>query len=211
MIYALPATAAISIDGNPAEWSTLGSVTIQGATNWNAVGSPAPPPPAASDLSVRLTARWDTGALYLLAEATDDQHVNTLSGTPELIWQGDCLQIGFDTANNKGTPYDDTDDYEYGFALSNGSQVTYTWKLPTSAPAFAGAYKVVRAANKTTYEIKLVPADVKKTSFSAGMTLGFAFIMNEDDGSGREGFLQWMSGIGYTKDPSLFGVLKLQP
>ena len=48
------------------------------------------------------------GALYFFIEVTDDQHRNA-AASADLIWQ-DCPQLAFDTANNKGTTYDSTDD-----------------------------------------------------------------------------------------------------
>ena len=73
-----------------------------------AVGSPPPPPPSAPDFSAKLAARWAPGALYFFIEVTDDQHRNA-AASADLIWQ-DCPQLAFDTANNKGTTYDSTDD-----------------------------------------------------------------------------------------------------
>jgi hypothetical protein len=209
-MVALPATTPITIDGDPAEWSQSGWVTVEGVTGWMGLGTPTPPVPAPTDLSMRLAVRWEPGALYVFVDITDDVHQNTAT-TPENIWQGDCLQLGFDTALNKGTPYDATDDYEYGFALAGGQPVTYTWKKPTGSPDLAGSFKVIRSGQHTLYEIKLLPADLKKASFTAGMSLGFDFMVNEDDGPGRAGFLEWGFGVGIAKDPSLFGLLQLQP
>ncbi len=31
---------------------------------------------------------------------------------------------------------------------------------------------------------------------------------DEPDGAGREGFVEWASGVGYNKDPALFGTLR---
>ena len=47
--------------------------------------------------------------------------------------------------------------------------------------------------------------------FGAGDRFGFSWMVNEMDAAGTsEGFAEWTSGIGYTKDPSLFGDLVLR-
>ena len=42
-----------------------------------------------------------------------------------------------------------------------------------------------------------------------GDTLGYSFLINKDDGEGRNDSDEYASGIGLSKDTSLFTVLKL--
>ncbi|MNO01013.1 hypothetical protein D3C81_2210460 [compost metagenome] len=42
-----------------------------------------------------------------------------------------------------------------------------------------------------------------------GSDFGFSLLMNDDDGSGRRGWMEYMSGIGSSKDPDAFGDLLL--
>ena len=40
-------------------------------------------------------------------------------------------------------------------------------------------------------------------------TIGVNVVVNEDDGAGREGWLEWTPGVGLSKDPSLFAAVSL--
>ena len=68
---------------------------------------------------------WDEQYFYLLVQAYDDAHVNGRTGSA--IWNGDNIQISFDTLNDKATSYQD-DDYEYGFALTGEKIESYAWQ-----------------------------------------------------------------------------------
>ena len=57
--------------------------------------------------------------------------------------------------------------------------------------------QVVRQGSVTTYEIR-IPG-----TFPA--TIGFDVLVNENDGASRDGWLEWTPGVGFGKDPSLFG------
>jgi hypothetical protein len=39
---------------------------------------------------------------------------------------------------------------------------------------------------------------------------GFALIVNEDDGAGRDGWLELYSGIGYGNDPRKLGLVRFE-
>jgi hypothetical protein len=72
-------------------------------------------------------------------------------------------------------------------------------------------FAVVRSGNTTTYEVKLPLSDLGLSSLAAGDSMGFGAIANENDGSGRDGFIEWTSGIGAGKNPAAFGLLQLMP
>ncbi len=44
---------------------------------------------------------------------------------------------------------------------------------------------------------------------SNGTTIGFSFLVNDSDGAGRVGWMEWTSGIGSIKAPYWFGVITL--
>ena len=36
-------------------------------------------------------------------------------------------------------------------------------------------------------------------------SIGFSLLVNDNDGQGRRGWMEWSSGIGNNKDPLLYG------
>ncbi|WP_427889660.1 sugar-binding protein [Kribbella sp. GL6] len=160
-----------------------------------------------SDLSGKLWLTHDDQNLYLSAQVTDDVFSQPNRGGN--IWGGDGIQLGM----TAGAPGEATAAQEIGVALTDAGPVdTWRW-TPTSqtgVPPGVDA-KVVRdeAAHTTTYEIA-VPWS----------TLGFAakdrllsatVVVNENDGTGRRGWLSWGKGVAETKNPALFNAIRLDP
>jgi hypothetical protein len=200
----------VTLDGDLSDWVDDSFVTITAPTDFVSTGGNAAD---GNDLSARIGARWTDTNLYVAFEVTDDQHTNTSTGV--LIWQGDSMQIGVDVSQNGGTAYDGVDDFEYGWAIANGGTLeAFRWISPgggevsiTPAPS-----QVVRNGTTTTYEVTLTPADLGLGSFDeAGGQIGFSLMVNENDGAGRDGFIEWTSGIGAGKNPGLFGTLVFHP
>ena len=105
---------------------------------------------------------------------------------------------------------------EYGFALHNdGSQLSWRW-LATFNRSLGSLeqltrYAINRRGNQTIYEVaipweQILPTDVKPTE---GFSLGFSLLINDNDGTGRRGWIEFMSGIGVAKNPAFFGELLL--
>ncbi len=204
VVYALPA-GIITIDGDLSEWSGLSWQSITAPDDYVDLGGPALD---GNDLSARFAARWTAGTLYLAFEVTDDTHKNNFTGFD--IWQGDNIQAAFDMADNDGTNYDTTDDYEYGWGLDDSlALLFYRWVAPNGAAQPNNTFAVVRAGTTTTYEIAVPVADLGAAALVDGQQLGFSMLVNDndDDGNGRSGFVEWTSGIGQTKNPSLFGTM----
>jgi len=172
-------------------------------------GRAGPAPGSSTDLSASLAVLWTVDTLYVAVVVTDDAHYNESAG--ELIWEGDSVQIAFDVAHDGGTPYDDVNDFEYGWAQNSVGTQRYRWMSPTGAPAASDTVTIVRRSGETTYEARLAASDLGLAAFGAGDRFGFSWMVNEMDAAGTsEGFAEWTSGIGYTKDPSLFGDLVLR-
>ena len=208
-IYAFAAPpSGITIDGDLSEW-TGGWISISSPADWVSMGGSSS---GAADLSAKLAARWDAAALYIALEVTDDVHSNTYDGDAMHLYEGDSVQIGLDMANNDGSAYDNTDDYEYGWARTNsGNQIRYRWMAPSGAPAMVNTFAVTRAGSTTRYEVRLPLVDLGLGSLTAGKSVGFSAMVNENDGAGRDGFIEWTSGIGQQKNPAAFGLLTLMP
>ncbi|GAA1588442.1 MULTISPECIES: sugar-binding protein [Kribbella] len=160
-----------------------------------------------SDLSGKLWLTHDDENLYLSAQVTDDVFSQPNRGGN--IWGGDGIQLGM----TAGAPGEANAAQEIGVALTDAGPVdTWRW-TPTSQTGVPPGVvaKVVRdeAAHTTTYELA-VPWS----------TLGFAakdrllsatVVVNENDGTGRRGWLSWGKGVAETKNPALFNAIRLDP
>lgn len=195
-------TPGMVIDGQHGDVGPDGWVALA-EESWNGTEQLSNP----GDLSVRAAVRWDSNGLYFAFEVTDDFHQN--DHTVDLIWASDSVQLGFDVGLNGGLGYDDTDDHEINFALVLGDRIaTYRFHGPSGATDDFDAM-VVRDGTQTLYEIYIAPSALPGINLSAGQRLGFSFLVNEDDGGGRIGWIEWTPGIGSKKAPAYFGEIVL--
>ncbi|GAA5020555.1 sugar-binding protein [Actinopolymorpha pittospori] len=158
------------------------------------------------DLSGTAWWTWDADNLYLSARIHDDTHAQPATG--DQIWSGD----GFQFTVTGGLPGESTTWYEYGVALTAQGPQAYRW-LSAQGPAGPVTdvdLKVTRddAADETVYELampwqKVAPFDPDHRLMS------LSFLVNDNDGTGRKGWIEWGSGIGGSKDPELFRPVRL--
>jgi hypothetical protein len=149
---------------------------------------------------------WDADNLYLSARIHDDTHAQPATG--DQIWSGD----GFQFTVTGGLPGESTTWYEYGVALTAQGPQAYRW-LSAQGPAGPVTdvdLRVTRddAADETIYELampwqKVAPFDPDHRLMS------LSFLVNDNDGTGRKGWIEWGSGIGGSKDPELFRPVRL--
>ena len=69
----------------------------------------------------------------------------------------------------------------------------------------------MREGNKTVYEFKIPWTNLlmEGQQPKLGDKLGFSFLVNDNDGNGRRGWIEYASGIGESKNSALFTYLKL--
>ncbi len=202
-LWALPA-GSITVDGDLSDFGSDGWVEID-ADDWR-----SPEPLGTDDLGVRAAARWSSSGLYLAFEVTDEAQDNDHIDAE--LWLGDSIQLGFDVGQSGGGDYDDLDDHELNFALVGGQARSYRYWGPNGAnDAFEVA--VVRAGSAsppvTRYEIWLPQSALPAASFALDQIIGFSFLVNDADGAGRAGWMEWTAGIGSTKTPYYFGEVGL--
>ncbi len=128
------------------------------------------------------------------------------------MWNGDSLQLAADyhcDAWFSPTERPNAVWLELGFCLTNdGKQVAYCW--PPDPSRLTGVpYAVARTGDTTTYEVFIPAKSFGAASLEANDLIGFGFLVNDNDGAGRRGWLQFYRGIGYGKDPRQFGLLIL--
>jgi len=188
------------LDGDLSDFGSAGWLELD-ASYWKGTE-----PLGAGDLSVKLAVRWTASGLWVGAEVTDDVHDN--QHQPAELWQGDSLQLAFDTGRNGGLGYDQTDDHEINFALVGEEPRFFRYHGPAGA-SDDFRLAVVRLGTLTRYEILLPPFTLPGLSLTAGAVSGFSFLVNDADGSGRVGWIEWTEGIGTEKAPAYFGEILL--
>jgi hypothetical protein len=144
---------------------------------------------------------WDGDALYLAAAVEEDRHAQPHTGGS--TWRGDSIQVGV----APGSPGESTSFRQYTLALTeNGAQlygVTQKGDGP-SGPVEAGSVAIVRDddAGVTRYEAAIPWSDTAVSTDDRVFSL--SFLVNDNDGNGRKGWVEWASGIGAGKDTTLF-------
>ena len=168
-----------------------------------------------SDIAARVFTKWDQGYLYVLADIYDDIQNQLQHGAA--IYNGDSIQIAVDTLNNKNAGAYDSDDYEYGFALTQTGEETYAWHtayMNEEGIKPGGWSRVLRdEENKNTrYFIKIPKADLAPMDFAEGTKIGLNYVINDANLVGtRESWYELTWGIGTRKDPSSYLNWELVP
>ena len=186
----------ITIDGDAADFGEPGWL-ILGTESWTGTE-----PLGSGDLEVRAAARWSEQGLSLAFFVTDDLHDNTHSIAD--LWMGDSVQIALDIRQNGGQEYDDSDDHEINIAWANNQTQVYRFHGPSNASNEIDA-AIMLNGDQITYEIFLAHSAIPSATMQTNTTLGFSFLVNDADGSGRTGWIEWTPGIGSGKIPELFG------
>lgn len=162
------------------------------------------------DLSASGYVKWDSNKLYLSAVVKDDVHIQENSGAN--IWNGDGIQFAIDPQRmsaSKATAWN-----EIGMALNNAGLVnTYRWsaisgKTTGALPNMLCSIVRDEVTKTTTYEASIPWNDIlpEGQTIDEGSDIGFSLLVNDSDGTGR-GWIEYMGGIGLSKDPGLFGDL----
>ena len=169
-----------------------------------------------ADLSFGGTIQWDEKNLYLAAVVIDDYHSVTYTPTgAKNMWRGDSIQFGVDD-HQEINNMDKVRFTEINIAEVPGEgDVVFRSKaaydLTTNVNVDKAELVVNRMNGYTVYELAIpwdelfwegyVPDPSKEYHFS--------LMANDNDGSGRRGWIEYCSGIGTHKDVTLFGTMKL--
>ncbi len=212
LLFAAAAKPAgeIQVDGKLDEWRPDDFTAIDPNLGARLNGYTGP-----EDLAARFAAKWRDQTLYFAAVVTDD--VQTDAPEAKSLWQGDSLQLDFETANRNTA----TDTTQFSFGLLAGRPASFRHKtIPTEdiVPAYTVgadpdgvAVAIRREGQQTFYEIAIAARAICPTyRIETGQAVAFSFLVNDNDGAGRKGWLEWSSGIGAMGGSALFGTLKIE-
>ena len=190
-----PTTVAPSIDGNVDDsWVSVPSHAIAHVAYT--------PPTSEADLSANFKTVYDSQALYILVDVTDDRLVSDSTES----WLDDGVEVFIDADNSKANVYGDND-YQFHF----------DWDA--TAPAVGEShhnktngvqYAFTRTDKGYRLEAKL-PWSTLGTTPAAGKKIGLDVHVNDDDDGGdRDTKIMWFGDHDVAwQQPSAFGTAEL--
>ncbi|HEY3332213.1 MAG TPA: beta-galactosidase [Capsulimonadaceae bacterium] len=146
-----------------------------------------------SDLAAKVWLYSVPEGIRLHIAVTDDVHAPDAPGS---LWKGDSVQIAMVGPSEKLV--------EWTTALTaNGPRIERSiW--PAEFPVAVGEQaQITRAGTTTTYDITL-PRTIPEIAQAIRYGCRMSVLVNDNDGAGRKGWLEWTPGIGASKDPTLY-------
>ena len=156
----------------------------------------------AADCSAEVWAGWDDEALYLAIAVTDNVQHQEESGV--LLWRGDGVQLAFRNGPPNATSGYDGSEAEVGLTLGPRGPVVFRW-MPNAGPCAEARLAVQRAGDVTRYETAIPWTALSVTGMRVGRRLAWSMTVNDNDGEGFRGWLEWTPGVCGSKDSSAFG------
>lgn len=155
------------------------------------------------DLSAKIRMELKGDAWILKFAVTDDKHVQPHRGFH--VWQGDGVQIAFSLPGQKGL-------WIAGLTLlADGKPELFLWESPAS---FAGKHPVKqwnlnarRSGTLTEYEVRIPLASIGMTPESWKKGIRFSALINDNDGFGREGWIQISEGIASNRSAEKYPLI----
>jgi hypothetical protein len=200
------ALAPISSAADNAGWQEFG-----GAQNWRPLIN-TQPYGGVQDLDARFKLHCASGSLTLTVEVQDDKHF-VPDVPPDQLWQGDSVQFAIQSP--EALAQGSGDFSQYTMALSSDRKSILCRDnsekgLPTGQIENAHV-SVTQKGSLTVYQVQIPADQLGIDSFRPSHAFGFSILVNDNDGDGRKGYLQWSSGIGLAKSTAEFGLAIVTP
>ena len=202
------------IDGDLSEWQNDAATMYLNKSSQVQTFIAAQPWGGTDDLNALANLKYDEDYLYMAVDVVDD--VFCQDNESNEMWAGDSLQfaLAFDRTAVSLT--------EFAVGLCpDGNTYIYRHALEGDTGGFAGEGAtalytdgeavVVRKDCHTYYEVR-IPWNKTKVGGGKvykGMQLCFSWIINDNDGEGRKGCLEYAGGIATSKSPKNAFWLKL--
>ena len=192
------------IDGRLDEWTSEVQLRLGGSAGGVQIkkdyGNEA-------DCSAAYRMAWDGSFLYLAVEVKDNAFFQDQDGFT--LWQGDCIQLAFrDGVPNPKQGYDGSE-FEVGLSKTPNGAVVFQW-MPGAAAVTDGKLAVVRGPSATVYEAAVPWSALGVKAPTSGKRVAWSTTVNDNDGQGFRGWLEWTPGVCGGKDSSTFGWLELE-
>ena len=155
----------------------------------------------AADLAATFESSYDRENLRLTVTVTDDVFHQPESNIAN-AWRGDGIQLAFRIFRKNGG----SSRTELDAALIGGKAALFLREAQgdrSKTPECA----IERQGNRTVYRFRIPARLLGAEAFEPGGMLTCAFLVNDNDGAGRKGFLAWGDGIGITKNPDRYNLL----
>ncbi|MBO5007317.1 MAG: hypothetical protein J6D26_00585 [Clostridia bacterium] len=152
------------------------------------------------DLSAKIWLAADEENFYMTAHVTDNKFSQDYSD--ENAWNGD----GFQFAIGNGLPATATRYAEIGIADTPKGPQVHCWTNQLGGGTgilTKSRLEVEHDKNLTKYAVTIPWSEIPDFNYE-NMLMSFSLLLNENDGGGRLGYIEWGSGIGSKKQPEKF-------
>jgi len=170
----------------------------------------------ADGFNAKFAASYTDKGFYLMVDVEDKTFCeNDLDGIMKSYWNYDGIQFAFDTVGVGGAD----DRMECTVAKTKNG----TYFIKSATPDFGpelitdytkkdipieGCVNVSDTENGKLYKVFVPLGEMYPMSYPNPYDcIRFSLLINNNDGEGRLGYLEWSSGIGDKKDPMLYGAL----
>jgi len=193
---------APTIDGELSDWKGVNPVAVAGGSHVRIENWKGP-----NDCSAKVWTGWNAEHFFVAADVRDDVFDQKHTGFP--VWQGDCIQMAICPGRPRGEPgYEGV--VELGLALTPKGPQAFRW-IPAPRELSAARLVIRRSEGRLAYEAAIPWASLGEWRPARGATVGWSFTVNDADGEGFRGWLEWTPGICGGKDASRFGRLQFEP
>ena len=213
------------IDGNLSEWGNISPIILlrKGGTKADE-----------DNLSVKVYLMYDEDNLYFAAEVRDDIFFQPYRDSQ--MWKGDSIQIAFDPLCDGKSAYIygelqkafdkvngrkrgektlfegyNSDDYQYGFALTGDSPQVWQWIPEPERAVSAIGLAIINKGKRLIYEASIPWKEISPFKLKEDMICGFKVVAFNNDGAGPK-LLEWTPwNTHVAKDRRTFGNLLFLP
>lgn len=203
---AVRTTKPIIIDGSLDEWKNIPlmeavheeNVRFSEGFKWGGI----------DDLSTKVYAMWDDNNLYLAFQVKDD--VFCQPHADFYTYKGDSVQFALNPILTEKdynefclaeTPEGPKIYRGHIFATPEQLQTMYVGIVKE------GEFKTKKTKDGMNYEVRIPITSLYPLKLSPETKFGFSWLVNDNDGKGRKGWMEWSSGIGDQKMPDQYGLM----